>query len=134
MQSLVLSPTRQPRRFRTPDGRVVSPPADWECLPPGDPGLTRRVKAAGPSWTVAEKRGRKTFSHGVWAPPANIDAARGSSKRSGPTRAYARRQEAAARRRETAQAEYVEDFRAEVQAFLAFAPAYADLAAAWPRR
>ena len=29
-------------------------------MPPGDAGLTRRVKAAGPSWTVIEKRGRKT--------------------------------------------------------------------------
>ena len=29
-------------------GRTLSPPADWDCLPPGDALLTRRVKAAGP--------------------------------------------------------------------------------------
>ena len=37
----------------------MSPPLNWVCLPPGDAGLTRRVKAAGPSWAVVEKRGRK---------------------------------------------------------------------------
>ena len=30
--------------------------------------LTRRVKAAGEHWVVQEKKGRKIFSKGVWAP------------------------------------------------------------------
>jgi hypothetical protein len=128
MESLVLSPTRDPRRFRTPDGQIVSPPDDWECLPPGDAGLTRRVKALGPSWTVTEKRGRKTFSHGVWAPSANVAEARRQVERERADPRYARRREADARRRETAQTAYVEEFRAEVLAFLAFAPAHAEVA------
>jgi len=70
--ALTLAPTDDPRVFRAEDGRLLSPPADWDCLPPGDAGLTRRVKAAGPSWSVIEKRGRKTFSKGLWAPAVNI--------------------------------------------------------------
>ena len=52
--SLTLAPTSDPRTFRAPDGKLLTPPAGWAVLPPGDAGLTRRVKAAGPSWTVQE--------------------------------------------------------------------------------
>jgi len=34
----------------------------WVLLPPGDAALTRRVKAAGDHWVVAEKKGRKVFA------------------------------------------------------------------------
>lgn len=60
------------RTVRTADGQVLHAPADWELLPPGDAALTRRVKAAGPTWTVQEKKGRKVFSRGVWAPADRI--------------------------------------------------------------
>src|SRR5690606_6521504 len=71
-----VAPGPDPRRVRTREGQLLEIPADWELLPPGDPGLTRRVKAAGPSWTVKEQRGRKLFSRGVWAPREHIEAAR----------------------------------------------------------
>ena len=81
-QCLTLSPTTVAGRFRTADGETLSPPSDWVCLPPGDAGLTRRVKAAGPSWQVVEKRRNKTFSRGLWAPACNIAmAARGADGR-----------------------------------------------------
>lgn len=113
------------RRVRTPEGAVLAVPDGWALLPPGDPGLTRRVKAAGPSWTVIEKKGRKTFSKGVWAPAAHIEQAKSelAVERADPK--YARRLEAAARRREANQAEYVEDFEEEVRRFLCFAPPFA---------
>src|SRR4051794_28068258 len=101
--ALVVSPTLQPRTFRTADGRTDTAPPDWALLPPGDAGLTRRVKAAGPSWTVIEKRGRKSFSRGTWAPAANIDAAREALAKERASPAYARRRAAGAKRRETAQ-------------------------------
>ena len=44
---------------------------------------------------------------------------------------YAKKKEADARRRDKAQAEYVEDFFGAVVAFLAFHPNYADLAQRW---
>ena len=43
----------------------------------GDPPLPRRVNEPGPTWTIQEKRGRKLFSRGVLAPPANIAAVDG---------------------------------------------------------
>lgn len=120
--SIILAPTADPRRFRAPDGSLVSPPEDWDCLPPGDAGLTRRVKTMGPTWWVVEKRGRKTFSRGLWAPRANIESARIAVGGERDTPRYAKRKEAAARRREGKQREYVTEFEHEVLAFLGFAP------------
>lgn len=126
--SLVLSPTAQPGVFLTPDGQRVSPPAGWECLPPGDAGLTRRVKAAGPSWTVQEKKGRKIFSLGVWAPAAHIKAARAALEAERSTDAYAKRRQSDSDRRERVQTEYVQHFANAVYQYLAFAPHYHELA------
>ena len=66
-ESQIVSKGPRPRTVRSSSGEVLEVPAEWELLPPGDAGLTRRVKAAGPSWAVQEKKGRKTFSHGIWA-------------------------------------------------------------------
>jgi hypothetical protein len=111
----------------SPDNRLLTPPATWSLLPPGDAGLTRRVKAAGPTWTVQEKVGRKLFSRGVWAPSETIarEKARIDAERATPQ--YAKKQAAAKQRRDEEQAEYVEDFGAAVLAFLDFHPRYADL-------
>ena len=56
------------------------------------------------------KKGRKTFSRGVWAPAATIDLMRAELDAERSTDKYAKRKEADARRRDKAQAEYVEDF------------------------
>ena len=113
---------------RAPDGRVLTVPEGWALLPPGDAALTRRVKAAGDHWAVAEKKGRKVFSRGIWAAAATIEHVRAELKHERCTESFAKRKEAEARRREKAQAVYVEDFHEAVTAFLAFHPAYADLA------
>lgn len=117
-----------PRTVRTAAGEVLPVPDGWELLPPGDPGLTRRVKAAGPTWAVQEKRGRKVFSRGVWAQAGTIARIRAELDAERSTEQYAKRRDADARRREAAQAEYVEDFYRAVLAYLAFAPAHAELA------
>lgn len=127
-ESLVLAPTRDPRTFRTAAGELVTPPEGWDCLPPGDAALTRRVKALGPTWAVVEKRGRKTFSRGVWAPADNIAAARQAVEERRADPAHERRLQAAARRREVVQADYVGEFRAAVLAFLGFAPPFSAVA------
>jgi hypothetical protein len=128
VETLVAVPGPTPNTVRTADGRVLPVPDGWELVPPGDPGLTRRVKAAGPTWTVQEKKGRKTFSRGVWAPPATVAGVRAGLAAERDTPAYARNRAAAAQRREREQAEYVGEFRDAVLAFLAFAPAHAGLA------
>src|SRR5437588_12112253 len=108
--SRTVAPTTEPGRVRGEDGALLTAPVGWELLPPGDAGLTRRVKAAGPSWTVIEKRGRKRFSRGVWAPAENIAAARSILEAERADPAHTRRLESAVRRREAAQADYVEEF------------------------
>jgi hypothetical protein len=126
-ETIIFSPTPDLRRVRAPDGTLCDVPAGWALLPPGDAGLTRRVKAAGPSWSVAEKRGRKVFSRGIWAPAENIEKARAGLEAERSTVAYAKRRQAGARRRERVQAEYVQTFEREVLDFLRFAPAFADV-------
>jgi len=125
--SLVLAPTSDPRVFVAPDGRRLAPPAGWDCLPPGDAGLTRRVKQAGPSWQVVERRGRKAFSKGLWAPKEHIDAARRALDAERSTDEYTRRRQADTARRERAQTAYAASFEAEVLGFLRFSPRWAEL-------
>ena len=126
--ALTLAPTADPRVFRATDGTLLTAPAGWACLPPGDAGLTRRVKAVGPSWAVIEKRGRKSFSKGLWAPAANIEAARAGLDVERSTEAYAKKRASDTARREREQATYVVEFGAEVTAFLRFAPRWSTLA------
>ena len=123
-----LHPRPTPNTVRSADGKVLAAPEGWVLLPPGDAALTRRVKAAGDHWVVQEKKGRKVFSRGVWAPAATIDKIRAELEAERSTEGYAKRKDADARRRDKAQAEYVEDFYGAVLAFLAFHPAHADLA------
>jgi hypothetical protein len=125
--ALVLAPTPDPRVFLASDGRRLSPPEDWVCVPPGDAMLTRRLKQAGPSWAVVEKRGRKTFSKGLWVPRANVDAVKAGVVAERATEAYAKKREADVARREEAQASYVATFESEVALFLRFAERWAAL-------
>ena len=111
----------------------MTPPADWDCLPPGDAGLTRRVKAAGPSWQVIQKKGRKSFSKGLWAPRANIEAARAALSAERSTESYAKKLAGSRARREGEQRAYVASFEDEVRGFLRFAARFADLETAMAR-
>ena len=128
MSANIFIPGPTPNTVRAPDGQVLSAPEGWILLPPGDAALTRRAKAAGDHWIVQEKKGRKTFSRGIWAPSATIDRLRAELEAERSTEGYSKRKEADARRRDVAQADYVEDFFVAVLAFLAFHPNHADLA------
>lgn len=125
--SLVLAPTPDPRVFLAPDGTRLSPPPGWVCLPPGDAALTRRVKLAGPSWAVLEKRGRKIFSKGLWAPQANVESVRTAIDAERSTENYAKKRQTDLARRERTQAEYVVTFEQEVLAFLRFSKEWLEL-------
>jgi hypothetical protein len=113
---------------RATDGKVLAVPGGWILLPPGDAALTRRVKAAGDHWVVAEKKGRKVFSRGIWTAAEAVERIRAELEAERSTEGFAKKKEAGARRREKMQAEYVEDFHGAVVAFLAFHPNYAELA------
>lgn len=127
MRDNIYSPGPTPDSVTSADGNVLTVPDGWILLPPGDAGLTRRVKAAGDHWVVQEKKGRKTFSKGVWAPAITIARIREELEAERSTPAYAKRKDAAARRREQAQAEYVEDYFGAVVAFLGFHADHAEL-------
>src|SRR3954468_3130647 len=110
MRGNTFAPGPTPNTAFSADGRVLTVPNGWILLPPGDAALTRRVKAAGDHWVVQEKKGRKIFSRGVWAPAATIDRIREDLGAERSTESFAKRKQADADRREKAQAVYAEDF------------------------
>jgi hypothetical protein len=124
----IFTPGPTPNTVRTTDGRVLTAPEGWILLPPGDAALSRRVKEAGEHWVVQEKKGRKVFSRGIWTAATTIERIRADLEAERATDGYAKRKEADARRRDQAQADYVEDFHGAVLAFLAFHETHADLA------
>jgi hypothetical protein len=126
--AVTFTPGPTPNTVRAADAQILTALEGWILLPPGDAALTRRVKEADEHWVVQEKKGRKTFSRGVWAPAATIDRIRAELQAERTTDGYAKRKKADARRRDKAQAEYVEDFHGAVVAFLAFHPNYAEVA------
>jgi hypothetical protein len=67
--------TKSDDRLKDKMGQVFSVPTGWKNLPAGDASVTRKVKFLGPTWTVQEKKGRKAFSHGVWAAKEQIEEA-----------------------------------------------------------
>lgn len=112
------------RSVRSEVGQRLTVPDGWVLVPPGDPALTRRIKAAGPCWTMKEKRGRRMTSLGVWTDGAQVDEIRAALEAERADPAYAKRLAAGRVRREATQEKYVEDFEASVFAFLAFAKPY----------
>ena len=124
----LFSPGLTPNTVRSPEGKILTAPEGWILLPPGDAALTRRVKAAGDHWVVQEKKGRKVFSRGIWAPADTIDRIRAELEAERATEGYSKRKAADTRRREKAQAEYVEDFYGAVVKFLGFHPVHSDFA------
>src|SRR4051794_9262861 len=128
MTGNTFTPGPTPNTVRAADGKVLTVPDGWTLLPPGDAALTRRVKAAGDHWVVQEKRGRKVFSRGIWTSAATVERVRADLEAERSTEGFAKKKKADARRREKAQAEYVEDFHGAVVAFLDFHPSHADLA------
>ncbi len=127
-QTRTVTPGPKDRTVRTADGQTLQVPTGWEQLMPGDATLTRRVKAGGPAWTVQEKKGRRTFSKGVWAPAERITAVRRELEAERSTESYAKRRASAAKRRDKKQTEYVDDFQDAVKSFLDFSPRYEEIA------
>ena len=128
MSNNAFSPSPTPNTVRTAGGQVLSVPEGWVLLPPGDAALTRRAKAAGDHWVVAEKKGRKVFSRGIWTSGATLELIRAELEAERSTESFAKKKVADVKRREKAQAEYVEDFHGAVVAFLAFHPNHGEIA------
>ena len=110
-------------------GHFVDMPPDWEFVPSGDPGLTRRLKLTAPDyWVVKRKFGRKEFGVGLCAPKGLAAAISEQLKAERETPEYQHKLEAGRKRREKKQEQYQEDFEAAVLDFLSFHPRWAELA------
>jgi hypothetical protein len=105
-------------------GNKLDLPEDWDCLKPGDAAVTKALKSLGPTWTATRKKGRKTFSDGVWAPSASISEARRivAEKRAAP--GYAKKRETDIKRREKKQTEYETSFYEALLKWLNFHSRY----------
>lgn len=128
-KTLDVKPGPRTGTVKSEDGEVLTIPAGWGLLEPGDATLTRRVKKAGPSWTVKTKKGRKVFSQGVWAPQEHIDAQRTKLEAERQTPSYKKKLAASRKRRAVEQENYVQEFEESVLTWLRFDDRYADIAA-----
>lgn len=128
MTESAATPGPRPGTLTAANGTVVTIPADWVLLPPGDAALTRRVKAAGDHWVVQERKGRRTFSLGVWAAAHTIETIRQQLESERSTPAFAKRKVADASRRQKTQTAYVEEFTSAILDFLNFHPNHLELA------
>lgn len=110
-----------------PDGKVLTVPADWSFLAAGDAGVTRKVTGRGEYWRVEYRKGRRTFSAGIWAPGNTILQAQEEVQQIRATDQYRKKQTYAAERREKLQSAYETEFCNSVQDFLSFHPAHKQL-------
>lgn len=108
-------------------GKVFTVPNDWANLPAGDASVTRKLKSLGPTWTVQEKKGRKTFSHGVWAAKEHIQQAKSlvAAQRADPK--HQKKLAQAKVRREEKEEVFGEDFQQAIMSFLNFDKKYQNL-------
>lgn len=122
------APGPSPNTVMAPDGSIQTVPDGWTLLAPGDALLTRRVKAAGEYWAVQEKKGRKIFSKGVWAPSTTIEKIKAEVAIERASPAYQKQRVASALRCEEKQVAYEQEFFDAVLSYLDFHQKFADLA------
>jgi hypothetical protein len=113
-------PAKGERTVTDDSNRTLCVPEGWVLVPPGDAALTRRIKSGGPSWVMQEKKGRRTFSKGVWAEDQRVQViqAKLAEERADP--AHAKKLAQGKARRDREQVHYVEEFEQEVRQFLQF--------------
>lgn len=127
-ETLDVSPSPKPRHVINAKGETLKVPDTWALLEPGDAALSRRIKKDGPTWTMKEKKGRRLFSKGIWAPADRIAALRAELEQERLDPSYQKKLDAGRARREKEQVAYAADFESAVRDYLSFAPAYAALA------
>lgn len=127
-ETLEVSPSSTPRHVVNTKGETLKVPESWELLEPGDAALSRRIKKDGPTWTMKEKKGRRLFSKGIWAPADRIAALRAELEQERLDPSYQKKLDAGRKRREKEQVAYAADFESSVFEYLSFAPAYLALA------
>lgn len=120
--------TMRKREFKTDDGTFVTPPENWIFVPSGDPGLTRKLKAAGDCFIVVHRRKNRIEAIGLWTNGNTVKVIQEQLEAERSTPEYQRKLEAARRTRIAKQDAYVVVFRQAVVDFLNFHSRYNDLA------
>ncbi|TLX70240.1 DUF2293 domain-containing protein [Labilibacter sediminis] len=105
-------------------GKQHSPPCDWDFLPAGDAGITRKVTAKGIYWRIIFKKGRRTMSKGIWAPASTIAQAKQDVHVNRSTDEYKKQREYTIKRREKQQKDYEAEFCLAIENFLGFHQKY----------
>lgn len=126
----VVEPGKKGGEVIVEGGQVKLIPPDWDLLLPGDAALTRRVKKAGPYWQMQEKKGRKLFSRGIWAPVKTVAAIRRDLEAERATPTYQKKLASSRSTRARKQEGYVEEFNSAVRVYLNFHPCHGPLAEA----
>lgn len=105
-------------------GEPMRIPHGWKFLAAGDAGITRKVKAKQQYIKVEYKKGRRTYSKGIWAPAEIIIAATNIVTETRSTDAYKRKMESSAKLRQKKEQTYQNDFTKAIVAFLNFHERY----------
>lgn len=134
IETLEVSPSPKPGHVVDAKGKTIKIPETWILLAPGDAALSRRIKKDGPSWTMKEKKGRRLFSKGIWAPADRIAALRAELEQERLDPSYQKKLDAGRKRREKEQVAYAADFESSVRDYLCFAPVYSALATAMAKQ
>jgi len=119
--------TKSDASLKDKAGKTFIVPKGWENLPAGDASVTRKLKSLGPTWTVQEKKGRKTFSHGVWAPKENLQQAKALVEAQRRDPKHQKKLAQAKVRREEKEEVFGEDFQQAIITFLNFDKKYQNL-------
>ncbi len=113
--------------FTGENGEILHPPADWDFLPAGDAGITRKITAEGVYWRVQVKTGKRTISKGVWAPAEIIERAKKETESVRSAVSYKKKLESSRNSRAAKQAEYEQEFLDTVKRYLSFNENYKEL-------
>lgn len=125
---MIVKPGRKKGTVLTSDGEEITIPDGWQLLPPGDAACTRKVKAMGDYYQVQEKRGRRTYSKGVWAPSEHIESVKKELEALRSSSEYKKKRATDLKRKERKHKEYEEDFHGAIINYLNFAPVYKEYA------
>lgn len=125
---MIVKPGRKKGTVLAPDGEEITIPNDWELLLPGDAACTRKVKATGGYYQIQEKKGRRTFSKGVWAPKEHIQQVKVELENLRSSDQYKKKRVTDIKRKEKKDKEYEEDFYGAILTYLNFANIYKDYA------
>ncbi len=126
-ESKQVAPGPAPRSVRNAVGKIIAVPPGWVLVAPGDAALTRRLKKSGPTWVVQERKGRRTFSQGIWAESQRVESIMRELEIERSDPAHGKRQAQAKARRKKAQNAYVEEFNRHVRDYLNFDSRFRDL-------